>query len=229
MRKVTCSFLSLFVLASCSKENSRNFGAPESAVLLQPAANEACTNGKIVTNETSIISFKWNASDRTEKYELHINNLEKSTELTLETTSTSMEVPLESNQPYSWYIISRSSRNSAEGRSETRRFYNSGEGKTSYAPFPAEIVAPFMGQILSNTNGKVSLDWTGSDADNDLSAYDVYFGTGSNDLAPLKTALTESILTDVEVQPGNTYFWKIISRDLKGNTASSGVYQFDVK
>ncbi|HEY0667793.1 MAG TPA: hypothetical protein VGD22_06430, partial [Sphingobacteriaceae bacterium] len=113
-------------------------------------------------------------------------------------------------------------------KSAVWKFYNSGPGVTAYAPFPAEILSPAMGQVVTPISGKITLDWEGSDVDGDIINYDVYIGTGSTP-ALLKEKLTASVLSDVSVNSNTTYYWKIITRDSKGNTSDTGVHQFKVK
>jgi hypothetical protein len=84
-----------------------------------------------------------------------------------------------------------------------------------------------MGQSVTATSGKITLDWNGSDADNDISIYDIYLSTSSVP-ALLKAGEKESILTDVSVSSNTTYYWKVISKDSKGNTSDSGIYQFKI-
>ena len=229
MRKIACILFSTIILFSCKRDKDNSSGTPTDAVLVLPAKNEACTNGRIVSPTISVVTFKWNKTERTDEYEVHITNLETEVQTTETTRSTEIEIPLAADHPYSWYVVSKSSASSAEGKSETWRFYNSGAGKSSYAPFPAEIISPVMGQELTNTNGKVTLDWNGSDVDNDISSYEVYFGTSKDNLLQLGNSTTSSVIEDVIVSPGNTYFWRVVTKDVKGNTSSSVVYQFNVK
>ena len=95
----------------------------------------------------------------------------------------------------------------------------------SYTPFPAAIVAPSMAQSIANTNS-VTLKWTGSDVDDDIVGYDVYFGTQAN------PSIHDSDITaneaNVSVTTGTIYYWKVITKDQEGNTSDSGLYQFKV-
>jgi hypothetical protein len=54
------------------------------------------------------------------------------------------------------------------GTSETWKFYNSGSGTIAYAPFPAEVVSPLMGQNVTASINKIALEWIGSDANNNI-------------------------------------------------------------
>ena len=83
-----------------------------------------------------------------------------------------------------------------------------------------------MGQNLSAIAGKITLDWAGTDVDDDIVSYNIYFSTGASP-ALVMSNLTPSFF-DVSVAPNNTYYWKVITKDAKGNTSDSGVYQVKV-
>jgi hypothetical protein len=114
---------------------------------------------------------------------------------------------------------------SETAQSSTWKFYNVGESETSYAPFPAELVAPKMGSRLNATT--VTLSWAGSDVDNDIDNYDVLFGT----LNPPNNSENQGV-TDLEISinvtSGNTYYWQVITHDKAGNNSTSEVFQFRV-
>ncbi len=224
MRKAVLLLLILCVFA-CKK--NKPVPPPDKAALSFPNNNEACTAGTIISSAQSSIIFKWNASANTESYELSIKNLESGVSTTQTTTQTELEVTLSRNTPYSWYIVSKSSKVSATAQSDTWKFYNSGSGTVSYAPFPAEILAPAFGQNVAAASGKITLDWNGSDVDGDISSYDVYFSSAASPVL-FKSDLTESILNDVSITSNTAYYWKVITKDSKGNSSGSGVYQFKV-
>jgi hypothetical protein len=74
----------------------------------------------------------------------------------------------------------------------------------------------------------VELEWSGADADNDLSGFEIYFGSDESNLglqASLSAGQT-SLLVPVETQ--TVYFWEVLSRDSEGNTSRSGMYSFRV-
>jgi hypothetical protein len=200
--------------------------APAAAVLTFPLQNEECTAGVVVSSTQSTIPFSWNSAENAESYEVHVKNLENGISLSQSTMQTSLGLTLNRNTPYSWYIVSKSSKSATATTSATWKFYNSGPGKTTYAPFPAEIVSPAMGQKLSAVE-KITLDWNGNDVDEDILNYDVYFGS-SQSPALFKEKVLESILHEVNVNPNTTYYWKVITRDKEGNSSDSGVFMFSM-
>jgi hypothetical protein len=215
----------LFCLGACKKDKTPS--DPEKVVLLLPAKDEACTTGIVISASENTVHFTWNSAENTEVYELNVKNLLSGKVDIHSTSNTEFDAQLSRNTPYSWFIVSKTASSAKTAVSEIWKFYNSGLGTVSYAPYPAEIVSPIMGQNISASAGKISLDWNGSDVDNDVATYDVYLGTSSTPVS-LKSNLTESVLNEVEVTSGSTYYWKIITKDLKGNTSESGVYQFKV-
>ncbi|MBL4939285.1 MAG: hypothetical protein JKY16_03250, partial [Lutibacter sp.] len=104
------------------------------------------------------------------------------------------------------------------------KFYNSGDAVITYAPFPAELIGPVMGSSTSEST--VTLEWSGSDVDNDIKEYEVYFGLSNPPITNLDTTTNQKI-ENVAVS-ANTYYWKVVTRDDEGNTSTSEVFQFKV-
>ena len=174
------------------------------------------------------MEFKWNKSENTDSYELVLKNLESGTSTTHSAgAANQLVLTLSRNTPYSWHVISKLAASTTPAQSDTWRFYNAGPATSTYAPFPADALAPVMGANVSATAGKITLSWTGSDADNDIASYDVYLGT-TNTPAILSSNVTASPLANVTVTANTTYYWKVVTKDSKGNTSDSGVYQFKV-
>ncbi|MFM6976789.1 MAG: hypothetical protein ACKOW2_08095 [Sphingobacteriaceae bacterium] len=216
------------ILVSCGKSKSSAPASPPAQVQLSlPAQNEACTNGTVLSETESTILFLWGTAANAESYEINIKNLTDNTITIRTSTANSAEITLKRNTPYAWYVVSKSTKTTATAQSDTWKFYNSGPGTVSYAPFPADILSPLMNQTITANAGKITLQWKGADADNDLLNYDIYLST-SNNLALLKAAHTSMSLTDVAVTVGSSYYWKVISRDAKGNTSDTGLYRFTV-
>ena len=229
MRYLLVLILLCTISWSCKKSSSPEpVKNPAKSVLSFPAQNEACTTGTIISNTQSSIEFKWNKSENTDSYELVLKNLESGTITNHPAgANNQLTITLTRNTPYSWYIISKLAASTSPAQSETWKFYNAGPATSSYAPFPADALTPVMGANVTATGGKVTLSWTGSDADNDIASYDVYLGT-TNTPAVLSANVKASPLADVAVNANTTYYWKVITKDAKGNTSDSGVYQFKV-
>jgi hypothetical protein len=232
MKKGLLIIPALLILASCGGSSKQNNptpiipATPAKASLSLPAQNAVCTSGTIISATESSITFSWGVSGNTDSYDLSIKNLLTSAVTTQNTTQTQATVTLSRNTPYSWYIVSKSTQTTTTTQSDTWKFYNSGPGVVTYAPFPADITAPTFGQTV--TGPTVNLTWTGSDATPDqVASYDVYFGTTSSP-AILKSTITDSFVNSVSVTANQTYYWKVVTRDINGNTSDSGLYQFTV-
>lgn len=217
--------LLVIVLASCAKKDPAT--SPEKAALVFPAQNAACTSGTVLSNTQSTIVFSWNSTANTDSYELDIKNLLTGTTSTQTSTTNQLSVTLLRNTPYSWFVISKSNSSATTTQSDTWKFYNAGQGVVSYAPFPATITAPTFGQNINASTGVVNLNWSGSDVDGDIAGYDVYFDTKATP-ALFKSGVTDMYLNNVIVISNTTYYWKVVTKDLQGNTSDSGVFQFKV-
>ncbi|MBT8206439.1 MAG: hypothetical protein KJO20_13795, partial [Eudoraea sp.] len=97
----------------------------------------------------------------------------------------------------------------------------------NYAPFPATAVAPARGATITSS-GTVILEWEGSDVDNDLEEYEVYFGTNPEADTLLETLTENTLETTVTTGQDIIYYWRILSRDAAGNTSFSEIFEFRV-
>ena len=223
----------ILVLCSCSKKNDDGSGgaagvsSPDKVTLTAPVSNSTCTTGRVISTTQSAVLFTWAAAANSDSYDLIIKNLLTGVSTTQTTTAIQLEVTLSRNTPYSWYVVSKSSKTTATSQSSLFKFYNSGAAATFYAPFPADITSPTFAQTLNPTAGKVTLNWVGVDVDNDIVGYDIYVGTSLTNIAIVKTNLTTSTF-DYSVNSGTTYYWVVVTKDSQSNTSTSGIYQFYV-
>ncbi len=227
MRRLIILTLLSYTLSSCGGGGSKETPAPAptAATLSSPSNNEACTSGTVISDTDSRITFSWVAGANADSYQLTVTNLLNQTQQTQTASTTSAELTLKRNTPYSWYVTSKSSKNPTTVNSSTWKFYNAGLAVTSYPPYPAEITSPTLGQSVTPTSGKISLQWKGSDADNDLLNYDIYLGTTTTPVL-IKSQHTSTTRTEVAVNANTAYYWKVITRDAKGNTSDSGLFEF---
>jgi hypothetical protein len=214
----------LILFSGCVK-NLPKVDAPSKAVLSFPAQNAACTTGTVISATQSTITFTWNSSANANSYELNIKNLLTGAVTSQTATTNQLAVDLLRDTPYSWYVTSKSSQTTSTTNSDTWKFYNAGLGTLSHPPFPADGLKPTFAQNVTATGGTINLSWTGSDPDNDIAGYDVYFGTSANP-AILKSSITDMFLNGVAVSSGVTYYWKIVTKDIQGNISDSGIFQF---
>lgn len=200
--------------------------APTAATLVFPDNNAECNEGVIVSDTQSRVTFQWNASQNTDSYEINLKNLNSNNSSKSNSTTNSAEITIERGVPYEWFVVSSATGTTVTASSPTWKFYNQGPGIENYAPFPAEAVSPGRGATISTT-GPILLEWTGSDVDDDLTEFDVYFGTDSDPTTVVETTAQNS--SEVTVSSGETYYWRIISRDSQNNTSQSEIFDFRVE
>lgn len=214
-------FLCIICLA-CRKDPEP---LPGKAVLLLPRNNEICADGVIVSASRTKILFKWEASKNSDSYVLSIKNLESGQISTHSTDKTQLELELDRNLAYSWFITSKNSQINKEISSDLWKFYNPAPAQTSFSPFPAELTAPRYGEVIPLSTATVTLRWAATDPDGDIDSYDVYLGN-TNVPVLYRSALKTAVLADLVLDRNKTYYWKIITRDTKGNRSNSDVYVF---
>ncbi len=199
---------------------------PSSANLVFPEQNSECTTGSNLTSTESTIVFNWNDADNATSYQLFVKNLNTQSTQNYITNSSEQSVTILRSTPYSWYVVSKNS-GTETAQSATWKFYNAGEATSSYAPFPAELVAPTLAQSLASSTTSVNLQWNGSDVDDDIKEYDVFFGTESPPTN--KTTTTDNTNTNVTVTSGNTYYWTVVTIDDNNNNSESQIFSFSVE
>jgi hypothetical protein len=225
-------FATSLLLFSCNNDDDNAIweddlsNPPAQAVLALPANNVDCIQGNEVTATTSTVTFTWNPAQNAGYYRLTVKNLVTQVSTTYTTVETTYAATLDVNTPYSWQIVTGRDGSSARAQSEVWKFYNAGAGVTTHIPFPAEAVAPQMGSHQYGVT-TVNLQWAGSDLDNDIDHYEVYFGTDTNPTTLLNTVTATSI-NDVAVTANTTYYWKVATFDAEGNVSWSEIFQFKV-
>ena len=230
MRKYISILLVAIAVISCAIPPDLLIPAPAAVTLLAPATNEACAAGTVLSDSITRIKFSWTSVTDAESYDITIKNLLTGTSLTQGATTNSIEVAVKRNTPFSWFVTSKTTKTTKTTDSNIWKFYTTGPVQIFYTPFPAEAVSPAIGQQISATANKISLIWKGMDVDNDISSYDVYFGTDANPpILQSKLGATTTIVSDISVVVGTKYYWRVVTKDAKGNSSSSEIFQFTVK
>ncbi len=201
--------------------------APSAATLVFPDNDSECNEGEILNDTQSQVLFQWNNSQNTDSYEVNLRDLSNNNTSRSVSNTNSVLITLKRGNPYEWFVVSRANGTNETANSATWRFYNEGPGVTNYAPFPATAVAPARGATITS-NGTVTLEWEGSDVDNDLVEYEVYFGTNPEADTLLQTLAENTLETDVTTGQGVVYYWRVLSRDTAGNTSFSEIFEFRV-
>lgn len=225
------AILPVFLILSCGKTEPLSVGPdpvpdPMAAVLVFPDNNTECNEGNILNETQSSVIFRWNASQNTDSYELNLRNLNNNNVSTSTASTNEATITLLRGTPYEWFIVSKANGTEVTASSETWKFYNKGPGIENYAPFPAEVISPLRGSIVTSSGGIITLEWNGSDVDNDITGYDVLFGTENIPSTLLGTTSDNTI--DASVVSGQIYYWRIITMDSEQNSSESEIFEFRV-
>ncbi|SDS65094.1 right-handed parallel beta-helix repeat-containing protein [Gramella sp. MAR_2010_147] len=229
-----CKALMIFVMAaltvSCSSDDDAeviNDVVPGVASLVLPQDNTECEIGDIVANMAEV-AFEWSEASGADTYDLVITNL-ATQEITQRPNlnTTAIIVRLERGNPYTWRVISKNDGEETTA-SEAYRFYVAGEPGSNNVPFPASLMAPASGSMVSPVDGKVTLEWdaTSTDTDGDALTYTLFADTVDGNQEPPEEwkGLTETSL-EIEVEPNSVYYWHVETTDGK-NTAISNTFSF---
>lgn len=198
---------------------------PSSATLIFPDNNSECTEGEVVSESQSRVLFQWNASENTDSYQVNLRNLNTNSTALTNSAANEVEITLLRGVPYEWFVVSRANGTNETAKSEVWKFYNAGPGITNYAPFPAQAVSPTRGATI-DFSPSVELVWSGSDVDNDIISFNLYYGTTDTPQL-LETGLTATSF-EVDLNPGQTYYWQAETLDSAGNTTQSELFNFRV-
>ena len=224
------SILILLIVISCSKDSPPP-PPPGNASQVYPEKNKTCESGTVLSPTTSEVNFQWTISENTDYYELVITNLNTNLATTISNIkSNSYKMVLNSAIPYSWKVVSKSTQNvTTTGTSAIWNFYLAGAGITNYTPYPAAIVSPKPGSTVVANSGKVTLNWTGADPENDVLKFTVYCDEVDGKQTPLAAnTLIATNIAEIAVQSGKTYYWRIKSQDAQ-NASYTIVYSFKVQ
>ncbi|CAL2101107.1 conserved protein of unknown function [Tenacibaculum sp. 190130A14a] len=199
---------------------------PSKATLIFPEENSECNEGTQVSATQTTVNFDWSDATNATNYEITIKNLTTGTSVKHTSSTSNKAITINRATPYSWFVVSKND-GSETATSNTWKFYNAGDAESSHAPFPADLVKPTMGSSFNSTTTSVVLEWTGSDIDNDLKQYSILMNTTSPPTTALNTTSSNSL--EVNVSTNNTYYWRVITEDEKGNTSTSEIFQFKIK
>jgi hypothetical protein len=223
MKKVNI-ILTLLLILSCSKDEGNP--NPSATSLIFPDNNQECNQGVDISATQSTVTFRWTTSTKTDSYDVFLKNLNTLSTISLSSLTTELAITIDKGTPYSWYVISKNMKVLETAQSDTWKFYNVGDAIASYAPFPADLIAPAMGSTLTGITSQ-NLSWSGSDIDNDIVSYDVYFDTVNPPVTLEGNTAASNI--DVTVAAGNTYYWRVVTKDSQGNNSQSEIFEFRVE
>jgi len=199
---------------------------PTAASLEFPLNNSECTEGTNITSTESTIQFNWRNSENTDSYQLVLKNLDTQTTNNYNSNVSELGITLQRGTPFSWYVISKSNSISQTAQSTTWKFYNAGDAVSSYAPFPAELIYPVMGSAFNSITSNVALQWSGSDVDDDITEYEIFFGIANPPTTSQGTTPAPNM--DMSVNSGDTYYWRVVTKDSQNNSSNSEIFQFKI-
>jgi len=226
MRYIPIIIVLLFVVTGCKKK--RNPKPPGQVQLIFPEQNSECTTGQSLNAETSQVEFRWEQGNNAQTYELRVTNINTSVVQTINTASTSARLPIAKGEPFSWLVRSKNTQVQETVSSEVWNFYNAGS-RTTFAPFPAAILAPRMSEkAFKDINNEITLSWSASDLDDDILEYEVYVSVETPPANLIGTLPKDKTALKVSVASNTVYYWSIITKDEQGNGTNSGIYSFEV-
>lgn len=230
MKKLGHVLLFIILLGSCDADLDIAEAVilpPSEVRLLFPENNSECTTGTVISESESEVTFNWTQADVTEGYLVYLTDLTTNEETVVEADSTAMPITIKRGTPYRWSVITYVDDFQNPTTSPDGFFYNAGPGIVSYIPFPASAISPETdAQLIENTTS-INLQWTAEDVDDDITGFDLYFGTTDQPELLAENLETPSY-ANVSVSSGNTYYWKVITKDANGNVANSVLFQFEV-
>ncbi len=213
----------LFALG-CSKDDPPS--PPGVAALTLPAKNSECSPIEEGSSaNTNLVRFSWQASANTETYLLLVEDLSRGTTQMKTTTALFETLPLATGTPFSWSVTSKNTAVTETAISETWFFFSPGT-ETTYLPFPAGIIKPNGPKAFIDEIGEVTIEWEGFDLDNDIEGYELYFST-ENPPSLFSSFGADQTMTTVAATANTIYYFKIITKDLEGNSSDTGVISFE--
>lgn len=96
---------------------------------------------------------------------------------------------------------------------------------TNRAPDKPSLINPSDNQTLNTMY--VEFEWTCSDPDKDTLTYDLYLSEQGQPLDVIEENYSLTKYSTV-LEPGKSYQWKVVAKDLKGATSSSKIYTFSI-
>lgn len=214
---LVCALLAI----GCKKDPS----PPGDVELVSPAKNSECSPVNSDSGNTNLVQFSWQAASNTDTYTLRVNELDAGTTQMKTTTALSEILAIEKGTPFSWSVTAENTEVTETSVSETWFFYSPGT-ETSFAPFPVEVVRPNGPKAFVDDDGEVLLEWKGSDLDNDIDGYELYFGTTDNPALFASLGVNETS-TKVSVVAETIYYWRLVTTDREGNSSDTGILSFE--
>jgi hypothetical protein len=220
-------FLTLTLVLCCSKDDGPKL--PEQAELFLPINGESCQSGNIINDNQTEVEFSWSDAKHITSFNLFIKNMVTSQTVVRNSLVTnSSSVYLTPGFPYEWHVTSVSENYPEDSlQSQTWRFYLLNDNQSNSPPFPASLISPSSGEMISLSNNSFTFDWDSSDPDGDVINYDLFVDKVDGFQPTVQELKNISNSTKFVILDSNSeYFWRVITKDSNGNQSSSQVYTF---
>lgn len=212
--KIGVLYLIVMVISGCEGKFEPN-GAPDAIQLLLPENNQQCLGLKLDSDKIRV-EFDWDDVDDITLYSITYTDGVTDDSMTLTTSDSFISIDLEPGTLYTWSITVENIVGDSI-TSDEFSFYTEGLNEPNHTPFPAEIA------ISENMNGTIDISWQGSDLDDDIDYYQVFFGP--SDPPEEIEANTANTTLNVTVQPNQAYFLNVRTFDSNGNFSDSKLSQ----
>ena len=218
--------LIIFILFQCSKDQILD---PDEVILIFPTNHNNCSSSIIIDESRSQVDFTWSEALNTDQYEIVIENQSNKLQTKKISLKNNTSIILERGFNYSWWVISKSNKSSITAKSLTWQFYLEGPSILEHLPFSAVLLDPKNEEEINlNNENKYILKWSGNDLDDDIDFYSLYLGNSMGEMEILENNIKNQEI-ELELSKQKTYYWKILTIDLKGNNSSSQIYSFQTK
>ncbi|WP_163517683.1 SusE domain-containing protein [Gelidibacter japonicus] len=226
MKKIAFSILFCTIFLGCSTGGDSDPDLPKNIAPTIPTLSSPSNTLLCVNN---ILEFKWEASSDgngdaiTYKIEISKDNQFTSISKTATVSGTTMTFTLERGVAYYWRVEAIDSKNESSGFSKVFSLYTEGDGATNYLPYAPQLIKPELSASIEVTTA--TLEWLGSDVDDDPLTYDIYFDENN----PPTTLVSENQVVqtfEVLLAPNKTYYWKVIVKDNKEGRTIGQVWNF---
>jgi hypothetical protein len=199
-----------FLFFSCEGEFELNDN-PTSLTLVLPVNNQECFGTNLPNGKISV-AFDWEDVTGVSSYSLEYEDNVSGEQFMASSADSSLNLELEAGTQYTWKVTVIDESGNPR-TSDPFNFYTEGLADENYVPFPAEI------SIMNGGNGTLNISWDGSDLDNDIEFYDVFFSSQNPPVSILSE--TTAVTTTVNVLSGITYYLNVRTVDRNGNFSDS--------
>ncbi|MBL7471355.1 fibronectin type III domain-containing protein [Robertkochia sediminum] len=231
MVRTTLIFCFAALLWACSKggddEGVSIDTTPAAAQLLLPEDGAPCEPGAIIDNSFCEVDFEWKSAKNAETYTLYLTDELSRDAYSFNTTDTRMTLTLKRGTPYRWYVETSNKEHLSTPKSAVWVFYTQGKQVSNYAPFPATLVFPEMGQVVDGPS--LTLQWEGRDVETptaDLN-YEVFLGLDASEQPRLIATKEQEAVVNNLVQD-TVYYWKVRTQDANNQFSETVLHQFRV-